>query len=416
MRILWFANSSYIPKTRNGKGYNNSGWIGSLQLELQKRNDIILGLCCLASTTDKFIHDDGTTYYLVKSHKKTLAEKIAMGFNPQNMKYEYLLWDEYSTAFASVVDDFTPDVIHVFGTEFYYGLVAEKTNIPIIVHLQGILNPCFNAILPNGVSARDYFLINYNPKKIWSRYQTHMEWYRRCEREKHIFKLVKNYIGRTEWDKACTEIFNPSARYFYGSEMLRSEFYEETQRVIPRKLVITTTISYPLYKGLDLVLKTANLLKKTIGDDFEWNVYGNVSGAFFERHYRIKCKDVNVNLCGVATSEQLKDALLSSTLYFHPSYIDNSPNSVCEAQILGCPVICTNVGGVSSIVDHDKTGFLIPANDPFMAVYRITKLYKDVTLNKTIGDNGKIVAQRRHNSNTIVTMLLETYNELINNR
>ena len=43
-------------------------------------------------------------------------------------------------------------------------------------------------------------------------------------------------------------------------------------------------------------------------------------------------------------SEQVAQELSSSRVYIHPAIIDNSPNSLCEAQIVGCPVIAANVG------------------------------------------------------------------------
>lgn len=47
-----------------------------------------------------------------------------------------------------VIDDFKPDVIEVFGSESFMGLVAKKTKIPVVLHIQGVLTPYFNAYFP----------------------------------------------------------------------------------------------------------------------------------------------------------------------------------------------------------------------------------------------------------------------------
>jgi len=56
---------------------------------------------------------------------------------------------------------------------------------------------------------------------------------------------------------------------------------------------------------------------------------------------------------------EMVEAMKISRFMVHPSYIDNSPNSICEAQILGLPVVATNVGGVESLIENGKTGLLI---------------------------------------------------------
>ena len=225
-------------------------------------------------------------------------------------------------------------------------------------------------------------------------------------------KAVPNVIGRTEWDKSVSKILNPHVHYYYGGEILRECFYEPAERIIPSKPTITTTISVPLYKGFDLILKVANILKNEMHLDFIWNVYGNVDASFTEKHIGLHHQDLNVNLCGVASAEELRSSLLNSTLYFHSSYIENSPNAVCEAQILGLPVVASRVGGTDSMVEHGKTGFLYPVTDPYMAASYIGRMIEDKEENVKIGKQAREVALVRHDKEKIVEELLKTYHEI----
>ena len=52
--------------------------------------------------------------------------------------------------------------------------------------------------------------------------------------------------------------------------------------------------------------------------------------------------------------------LFANSHIFHSSYIENSPNSVGEAQMVGVPVVASRVGGTDSMVEHGKTGFMYP--------------------------------------------------------
>jgi glycosyltransferase involved in cell wall biosynthesis len=198
--------------------------------------------------------------------------------------------------------------------------------------------------------------------------------------------------------------------------MLRENFYRTLLRFNPNKLRIVTTISAAVYKGYDMILKTAKILKNIGKTDFEWLVFGNISPNFYEKSLGVKHEDVNVKLCGVATPEVLIETFLKCTLYFHPSYIDNSPNSICEAQICGCPVVACSVGGVDSLVSHGLSGFLVPANDPYMAASRILQLYRDRDLNECMGLASKQIASERHNRDSIVNGLLDVYNMIIENK
>jgi glycosyltransferase involved in cell wall biosynthesis len=45
-----------------------------------------------------------------------------------------------------------------------------------------------------------------------------------------------------------------------------------------------------------------------------------------------------------------------------PTLMDTSPNVIPEAQIVGVPVVATNVGGIPEMIDDGRTGVLVPPN------------------------------------------------------
>lgn len=406
LKLLWFVQENFDPSKEKG-GYNGAGWISSLRNEIVKNEDIVLALAFFSKEERKG-KANGVDYYSMVTPKLSTFKKICFRIKGQYIQEEEALWPEYRMEMSKVLDDFKPDVIQIFGSENKYGLIASETNIPIVLHIQGIVAPYLNAYLPPFFSWEKKSCLS----SILSR-ESHANWLcmQCCEQE--VLTHVKNYIGRTEWDKRITQFLSPNSNYYWGSEILRSVFYDnQEKRHIPQKLTIVSTISIPFYKGFDLILKTAHLLKCNCNIDFEWKVIGNVVPDEIEKVVKLKHEDVNVKLLGVLSASQLKAELLNCTLYFHPSYIDNSPNSICEAQMLGVMCIGTNVGGVSSMIDDGKTGFLIPANDPFQSAYLINKIYKDNRLNEQIGCTARKVAQKRHDRQSIVSSLLQIYNNL----
>jgi glycosyltransferase involved in cell wall biosynthesis len=103
----------------------------------------------------------------------------------------------------------------------------------------------------------------------------------------------------------------------------------------------------------------------------------------------------------------------SASLFVHPSYIDNSPNSLCEAQLMGIPVISTDVGGISSLIEHNKTGFLVPSNDPYTLATQIISVHEDVLLAEVVGANARKAAIGRHDVSTIVNTNISIYKALL---
>ncbi|WP_297700843.1 glycosyltransferase [uncultured Fibrobacter sp.] len=403
MRILFFSN---IPIRKTFKGsYNGGGWISSLidTLVQSTEHEIAVGYF---SESDEKITDSQLTIYKMKEGnilKRRLKKWLSLF--PFSSLIEKKSWLFYEKKLLSVIADYKPDIIHIFGTEHQFGLISNKTNVPTIIHIQGVLNPYFNAFLPPFFSWYNNF---FRPIHFVQKYIERKTWQMNCFREKEIFSRNQNYIGRTDWDKRVAFILNPKSIYFYGSEILRNDFYREWQRKNPKELIIISTISSPLYKGFDTILKTAFLLK-SFKKDFIWKVFGNINPTYIEGKIGIKHSEVDVKLEGVANTETLIESIIESSVYVHPSYIDNSPNSVCEAQMLGVPVIATNVGGLASIIDDCNTGFLVPSNDPYQMAYMIDFLYKNKKLNEQIGYSARIQALKRHDRNRIINDLLDVY-------
>ena len=423
MKVLWFTNSTscYIPANeQRKKGYNGGGWISSAEKSIKKCQDIQLAVSFLLDGQRLKEEQDDTIYYPIPRQNRNIFSKICRSYHlllEKDYKHceEINSWDYYLDYFKRIVDDFNPDVIHVWGSEGPFGLIWKVTDKPVILHIQGIITPYLNAFLPPFVSWNSFSNQSLIPKRLLQNIITRKQWSDQAFREKEIYKGLSLVMGRTGWDERISYILNPSVPYRHVDEILRKEFYGGGKRSLPSKLTIVTTISSPLYKGFDLVLKTAKLLKHNLNIDFDWLCYGNINPKFIEKVIGIHHNDVNVKLMGVATSMQLRESELNATLYFHSSYIDNSPNSLCEAQMLGLPVVSTNVGGIPSLVTHGEDGFLAPANDPFQCAYYIDKLYKDKNLNTSMGNNGKEKAVVRHNENIIIKQIVSSYNSVMSN-
>lgn len=397
MKVLWFTNTG--SNFLNNDSHNGGGWISSLETILVKNLDISLSIAFNISTKhDKTVRENVCYYPIYKSRIPSIS--------PSDDVKKYI----------AIVNECDPDIIHIFGTEQNFGLIIPHINKPVVIHLQGILKPYLNALLPPRFSKLDFFFQNgFNPFNLLLNYYRYKSWESRSDREVNILKNCKYIMGRTEWDRNMSRLLAPNSQYFYCSEILRSIFYKDDRwkRNAKSKKTIVSTLSSPLYKGADLILNTAKILKEILGLDFEWIVFGVNDVKYIEKKLKIKAKDVNVNFYGVVNSENLKINLLECDVFVHPSYIDNSPNSVCEAQILGVPVIACNVGGLSTIINHNETGLLVPANDPYMLAINIFDILGNKAEAERISNNEINVSVSRHNPKKITQDLIGIYETIL---
>ncbi|HUR11222.1 MAG TPA: glycosyltransferase family 4 protein [Flavitalea sp.] len=414
MKVLWLSPSPAGLSAEVNFNFPGGGWITSLENNLKQIPEIELAVCFFhyLPTTFRILHDD-VTYYPVYTDLFSLKQKIRSRFFLQ-------LADTNTEGILKAIEDFKPDVIQVFGTEFGLGEIAEKTNIPLIIHIQGLLNPIYAAWLPPGIS-----LSTIHKHASWKNkilrggfYHDYKMMEKRAAREERIIKRCDNFFGRTLWDKSVISIYKKTFNYFHCDEMLRSEFYRYEWKMKRNKIIrLVTTINESMYKGLEIVLQTAYLLKSKANISFEWNIVGMQPGSelaqLIEKITGLRFQDQCIRFLGPRIGDDLLKELLNADLFIHPSYIDNSPNSVCEAQLLGMPVIAGRVGGIPTLVNNEETGILYNSNDPFELSSIIKDLPNDTPLIKKISRQARAIALKRHNYETITTTVLNTYQMMI---
>lgn len=79
-------------------------------------------------------------------------------------------------------------------------------------------------------------------------------------------------------------------------------------------------------------------------------------------------KNLPVTFTGILDKREWHRLSESYCIFLNTSTIDNTPLSVIEAMALGLPVVSTAVGGIPVLLEDQRTGLLVPANNsPAMA-------------------------------------------------
>lgn len=410
MKVLWFEVTP--PGRYLGEGLVIGGWQDSLERVVRTVEDVELTISFEANCKldDRVI--DGVTYM-----------PMCITYNKKEKKKAEKTWEvnarKLIPEMQRIVEVVQPDIIHVFGTEWPYGLIAEYTHIPVVIHIQGAIAPYNNAMYPPNYNFTDVIRqIGYHPKRIRKAWREYLFDKSRLQIETRVWKAVKYYMGRTDWDMALSEMMHPGRTYHHVEEALRTEFTKgDLVWDLPKegKVTLISTGCSTFWKGPDMLLKTARILKN-YGFNFEWKVAGGMRASvknIVEMKEKDKFEDNNIVFLGFVDPKTLSDHLSTSSIYVHTAYVENSPNSICEAQCMGLPIVSTNVGGISTLVKDKECGDLVPANDPWQMAYAIISLAEDRERMRLYSKNSMKVALQRHNNEAIRDQLLNVYKSII---
>lgn len=353
MNILWITN---IPLPPICQSINIStpvvgGWMYASAQLIAKEQNIRLSIATPYSGKifiDKEI--DGIRYFLIPLN----------GAN--NTKYQKKL-EVYWKKIHQLVK---PDIIHIHGTEFAHGLSYIKAcgSQKVVVSIQGLVSCIANYYLA-GITDSE-ILKSITIRDIIRKdnlFQQKKKFEQRGLIEIQLLKSVKHIIGRTSWDKAHTWSINPDAQYHFCGETLRKEFYQHTWKYCncEKHSIFLSQGSYPI-KGLHKVIEAIPFVLKEYPDchlyiagdniiDKQWyriSGYGQYIKRLIKRHNLHNY----ITFVGNLSERDMCMQYLRSNLFICPSAIENSPNSLAEAQVIGIPYLASYVGGVPDFINN----------------------------------------------------------------
>lgn len=413
MNVLWFTNIALPEYTRANGNFqalkSSGGWmVGLLDAVRRYAPDVRLSVAFRTSAPG-FAQVEGVDYYgLGDSADGAFLERV-----------------------EQCVRSARPDVIHVHGSEGIAQVLPDSllARGKVVLSLQGIME----------IWAENYFggltwadlksyetivrrLLRYpNERQIATDWQT-----QRAPRERELCRRILAFMGRTRFDRDWIRRVNPAAAYFHVDEILRPEFYRgRAWAAEPGRHVIYAgaAFTYPL-KGGHWLLRALKIVKESY-PDVELRVAASrrcalsnwkdrVSlGAY--GYYLVHLIDElglrdHVTFLPALSAQEVRNELVHANVYCLASTMENSPNSLCEAQMTGTPAVATRVGGVEDLATDGVTGYVVAPRDPgelAEAILRAFRLSPEQAEKMTEG--AYEAAVRRHDPKNIVHDLLAAY-------
>lgn len=173
-------------------------------------------------------------------------------------------------------------------------------------------------------------------------------------------------------------------------------------------------------KGVEFGIKAAALLKQTHRVNFVYHILGDgpLLPALQKLINENNLED-SVVLHGSKPQNEVAHFLTEADVFLLPSIVDSRGDTetqglvLIEAQLMGLPVVSTNVGGIPDSVSHGRSGILVDEKDPAQLASALHRLYRDEALRKQFGENGKSFVRSKFDSKLITKRMHSTYEKLL---
>ncbi|QOT80682.1 glycosyltransferase family 4 protein [Cupriavidus basilensis] len=389
------------------------GWMYALAGDLAAISGIELAVATVyEGERSQYFDINGIRYYLIPRCKRFRRASSSV-----------LNWRQ-------VALDFQPDLAHVHGTECSHGMEMMEAcpTLKYLVSIQGLVS-VYHRYYMAGMSNWEVFR-NITLRDIlrWDTlFHARRSFQRRGIVEREYINRAIAVIGRTEWDYSHIKAIRPDATYHFCNESLRDEFYSaekwSVDRCVPHSIFLSQA-SYPI-KGLHEVLKAVALLKRDF-PDIKVKIAGNditksssladrLKRSGYGKYVRNLIVQLgltpHVEFLGSKSAAAMRAEYMKSHVFISPSSIENSPNSIGEAQILGVPVLASFVGGVPTMLQEFAKNSLYRFGEYEVLAVKIREIFKHTGATAQMAGEGMAYASQRHDRQKNLNKMLSIYRE-----
>lgn len=419
MKVLWLCNTpiKQIELKLGLKQTAAGGWLSGLSQPLIESKLINLRYC--------FFHPD-----IPKLQTEAIDPAFSFSAIPSTTDLEIAQRELFS-----VLNEFQPHVVHVFGSEYkttYALLLAcQKAGLlnNTLLHIQGLVS-IYAKHFDGGIPCN------------WRRRRNIRDLLRDASiatqkknmalagiYEKNSFNLLRHVAGRTNWDRACATQMNPKINYHFYNETLRPSFYKKqwNRADCQSYRIFISQGGYPI-KGLhyalaampaiiskfpaaQLVIAGNNPIRSNEGivGKLKQTTYGSYIQHLIQRYGL----NDHVSFTGPLQEHEMCEQFLKSHVFVSPSLIENSPNSLGEAMMLGMPIAASYVGGVPDMLEHGKEGFLYQSDAPYMLAHYVIELFENDQMAISCGQQARSHALKTHDPHKNCVDVLEIYHSIM---
>jgi glycosyltransferase involved in cell wall biosynthesis len=192
-----------------------------------------------------------------------------------------------------------------------------------------------------------------------------------------------------------------------GVEEVRSRFAERGERLVlfVGRLVVEKGVLV-LLEAIPRVLQRVDAKFVIAGDGY---LRGEVVKRVAESGLGGK-----VHVTGYLDTDTLRRLFLAADVCVIPSLYEPFGIVALEAMAAGCPVVASDTGGLSEIIEHEKTGVKVYPNNPDSLAWGILRVLESKDLVELLKKNMREKVEREYKWSTIAQATKAVYEEALN--
>lgn len=414
MKLLWLCNNApgAVRSHISGKPQSGVNWVDHVLSGLRKQGFTVRVL------------------YRGNGEPGEIDETCSYAAISETPAHIYV--PELESFFRQEIRNFQPDVIHSWGVEYHHALAmvnaaeAEGRLSHMVASIQGLcgfLAEHYTDGIPEKVCRSTTFRDILRKDNIL---QQKEKFVLRGQLEIKALKKLHHVIGRTDWDRSCALSINPELTYHFCNETLRENFYEGYWKyeTCHKHRVFASSCAYPIkgfhylleafakvvsvYPDATLSVTGRSFLPRNLKETLRLGSYEKYLASLVKQ-YHLEDK---ICFLGNLSAEKMRQAFLDANVFVLPSTLENSPNSLGEAMLLGLPSVAANVGGVRNLMTHGCEGIIYESGDVAALAEGILQLFALEDKAAALGEAAGNHARNTHDPETNLRALIDIYHEI----
>lgn len=119
-----------------------------------------------------------------------------------------------------------------------------------------------------------------------------------------------------------------------------------------------------------------------------------------------------IEACGPKYGDDLLQMYVDADCFVMPSYREGFPNTVLEAGAMGLPSIVTDINGSREIIENEKNGLIVPAQDTNALYVAMERMLIDTAIRSIMKQNARQMIKSRFEKNFVQNCQIEFYKSI----
>lgn len=331
------------------------------------------------------------------------------------------------------VEKIKPDLIHVWGTENYWGLLTARGILtrPAVLDIQGIKH-AYARVYFGGLTLAERIRC-IGPLEILRPMSSFLLGQYRFERwgkfEKEMIVKHQFISTQSDWVRAHVLAINPQCDLFNTGIALRKEFFETAPWTTSKNtdiggpFIFASSSGAVTYKGLHVLIRAITILKRKY-PLIVLNVAGDIMQKGIRRSGYALWLQGEAQRFGIADNIRWLGPLDADSIirHFHeasavvvPSFVETYSLALAEAMLVGVPVVASYAGAMPELARDGESALFFPPGDESACAWQLDRIFRDQALAGRLSQNARKIGLSRNEPRMVVEQQLAIYKAIIGN-